>query len=230
MHNTEPTSVRIAPADLVHLYSECPRCFVQKVKHGVRRPGVFPDVYNVADRAMKAAFADAVEHPVDIGVGPRFRVIAQGFSVASATIPFPQHGISLRFEGSIDALVRTVDDEMFLVDYKTTNAQEGLTRYRRQLAAYAWALENPADPRIAPYVIDGFALLIYRPQKYAYRVSGVAGLYGRAEWLELPRRDDQFLGFLDGVAERLAQPRVPAASPDCMYCAYRAHTHDVKAS
>ena len=85
----ESAIIRIAPSDLVHLYIDCARCFVQKVRHGVRRPGVFLDVYNVADRAMKTAFADASSEPINLGVGPRFRVVAQGFWVASAPIPFP---------------------------------------------------------------------------------------------------------------------------------------------
>ena len=218
---TESEVVSIAPADLVHLYRDCPRCFVQKVRHGVRRPGVFPDVYNVADRAMKTAFADAAAEPVDLGVGPRFRVVAQGFRVKSAPIPFSRLGIALRFEGWIDALVRTTDDELFLVDYKTTKAQDGLMTYRRQLAAYCFALENPWDARTMRYEIDGFALLVYRPYKFAYRNSGVAGLYGPSEWIELPRRDDLFLKFLEEMAALLSQRDLPAPSPGCAYCAYR---------
>lgn len=128
----------------------------------------------------------------------------------------------MRFEGSIDALVRTTDDELFLVDYKTTKASDGLKRYRRQLAAYCFALENPWDARTMRYIIDGFALLVYHPHKFAYRESGVAGLYGPAEWIELPRRDDLFLSFLDDVASLLAQPQLPAPGAGCAYCVYRA--------
>jgi hypothetical protein len=49
---------------------------------GRARSGVPPDVYNLADAAMKAFFDrdDAVH---DLGVGPPFTVVAQGLHVES---------------------------------------------------------------------------------------------------------------------------------------------------
>ncbi len=210
-------NVVISPSDLVYLWSDCRRCFGEKVLSGVRRPGVFDPAYGMADKAMKRAFADVAL--VDLGVGPKFRVLAQNAWVRSAQVEFDALGVSLTVSGAYDALVETEHGEIFVVDYKTTNADEGaLRKFRRQLAAYAFALEHPAQgPSID---VDGHALLAYRPENFAFRTRGLSGLYGRSAWVEIPRDDLAFSTLLTDVAESLARESLPSA-PACAFCAYR---------
>ncbi len=210
-------NVAIAPSDLVYLWSDCRRCFADKVLSGVRRPGVFDHAYGMADKAMKRAFADVAL--VDLGVGPKFRVLAQNAWVRSVPVEFDALGISLTIGGAYDALVETEHGELFVVDYKTTNADEiALRKFRRQLAAYAFALEHPAaGPSIA---LDGHALLAYRPENFAYRARGVSGLYGKSAWIELPRDDEGFRTLLAEVAVVLAGGK-PTSAASCAFCTYR---------
>ena len=146
-------------------------------------------------------------------------MLAQNAYVRSAFVAFEKLGVSLAIGGSYDALVETEHGEVFVVDYKTTNADEGaLRKFRRQLAAYAFALEHPAaGPAIE---IDGHALLAYRPENFAYRTRGLSGLYGRSAWIEIPRDDAAFGCLLADVAETLSHG-LPAPSRACAFCAYR---------
>ena len=210
-------SVVVTPSDFAHLWTDCRRCFAEKALSGVRRPGVFDPAYGIADRAMKRAFADVAL--VDLGVGPRFRVLSQSVRVRSAPVEFERLDFALAIEGAYDALVETEHREVFVVDYKTTNLDElALRKYRRQLAAYAFALEHPAGG--AAITVDGHALLAYRPENFAYRARGVSGLYGRSAWIEIPKDDGEFAWFLAEVASTLSKG-IPDVARGCSFCAYR---------
>ncbi len=221
---TPVRNVIVNPTDLVFLWDDCRRCFALKLLYDIRRPSVFDDeTYSLADAAMKRAFADALA--VDLGVGPVFQVLSQGVRVRSAAVEFPDLDLSMRIEGVYDALVATEHGEIAVVDYKTTRADEfTLRRYWRQLAAYAFALENPSEG--SPTSVDVEAILAYRPDAFAYRTGGLSGLYGRTAWIELPRNPARFLLLLQEVAETIAVC-VPYASSRCRYCAYRAATRYV---
>jgi PD-(D/E)XK nuclease superfamily len=210
----------VGPSQLGWLRADCERCFVREVRHRVRRPGGPPDAFNLADAAMKARFDGGPDIVHDLGVGPRFRVVAQGLWVESYPVPFPEHGFELVVRGKLDALVRTVDGETLVVDYKTSAQGELAPRtYGPQLHAYALALEAPAAGT-EPVQVDGLALLVYRPTRFTYRTeSRVSGLYGPHEWVEVPRDDGAFVASLGRTAALLAGAE-PTPNPKCAWCVY----------
>jgi len=210
----------IGPSQLGWLRGDCERCFLREVAHGVRRPGGPPDAFNLADQAMKKRF-DEGEALHDLGVGPRFRIVAQGLHVESQPIPFPARDVELVVKGKLDALVRTEDDEVVVVDYKTLSKTEIATRsYAPQLGAYCLALEAPREG-MERQGIDALALLVFRPQSFTYRTERrVSGLYGATEWLEVPREDASFLTLLDHVAALLGGHEQPVPNPACAWCRY----------
>lgn len=90
-------------------------------------------------------------------------------------------------------------------------------RYAAQLGAYAFALQNPAtDARYAPTLVDATALLIFRPVSFMAKPSGIAGLFGRTVWIEVPQSVPKFLATLERVATLLAGAAMPAIST-CSY-------------
>lgn len=219
---TSIKNYRISPTDLVYLWNDCKRCFVDKVKHGLELPHSFSPHFTSADRAVRNALSGL--DVVDFGVGPRFRILAQGLWVESVPILFRQHELSLSFFGQLDALVVTEDDEVFVVDYKTTTLDDSaLLKFRRQLACYASAIELPKTPSHAlPRYIDGMALLIFNPATFALNPKTKnCGLYGRTRWLEMPRRDDLFDAFLIEVAAALGNKESLQSAETCGCCRLR---------
>lgn len=213
---------RVPPATLGYLLGDCEQCFVREVRDRIRRPGGPSPIFNLADGAMKRAF-DVGEHQwVDIGAAeaPRFRPLAQGFAVKSAPVTFPALGVTLILDGNLDAFVETDDARRIVVDYKTGAARISGRRYAGQLGAYAFALENPAaDARYMPTLVDATALLVFRPEAFTARPSGIAGLYGRTAWIEVPQSEPKFFDTLERVAELLASATMPA-NANCTYCVY----------
>jgi len=210
----------IGPSQLGWLRGDCERCFLREVAHGVRRPGGPPDAFNLADGAMKRWFQGDPEKVHDLGVGPPFAVVEQGMHVESMPLSFPEFDVDLVVKGRLDALVRC-GDEAWVVDYKTTSRAELAPRtYSPQLHAYAFALETPAAGTKA-IDVDGLALLIYRPEKFACKPERkISGLYGPIEWLEVPRDRERFLETLRDVAALLSGAEQPAPNPKCAYCVY----------
>ena len=212
----------VKPTDLVYLYEDCKRCFYDTVRNGFRRPSTFSQHFTSADRAMRDAFPAEVLH--DLGVGPKFRVIAQGLRVRSQPILFAEQGIAMTLKGEIDALVTTEHGEVFVVDYKTTKLDDGaLMRFRRQVASYALCLALPEHPSPGlPTQVDGTALYVFNPSTFAANQrTKHCGLHGPSRWLELPMRDDLFAAFLGQVAELLGSKQKPKPPPNCGYCALR---------
>ena len=51
--------------------------------------------------------------------------------------------------------------------------------------------------------------------------EGKIAYIGKVTWLECPRDDQKFFGFLDQALTLLEQPEPPPPSPTCVWCAYR---------
>ena len=161
---------------------------------------------------------------VDLGVGPKFRVITQGEWVESQAIPFPDLGISLSFRGQIDALVHTEDGEVFVTDYKTTTLDNfSLAKFFPQLSAYTMCIERPAcENSTLPRHVNGMSLLVFDPSEFVFRKrTKHGGLYGKTRWVELPRRNEKFNAFLTDVAMVLANDVAPVSNPKCGICRLR---------
>ena len=213
---------RISPSDLTYLYKNCKRCFYDKVKHQFKPPSNFSEHFTNADRAMRQALTS--NDVVDLGVGPKFRVISQGQWIESIPLGFEDAGISLTLAGKYDAVVVTQDDEIFVVDYKTTTLDDfALAKFGPQLMSYLTAIELPkAKDSMLPAYVDGVALLVFDPYKFAFNArTKNCGLYGRTRWVELPRDEQAFDTLLKTVATLVAHPEPPRSEKTCDVCALR---------
>ena len=226
VQNSAIPNFKIASTDLVYLYKTCKRCFYDKVRHQFVPPRSFSEHFTNADRAMREALVS--KEIVDLGVGPRFRVVSQGQWVESEPIPFESHGVRLSLVGKCDAVVVTEDEEIFVVDYKTTKLDDfALAKFFPQLMSYVTAIELPkAEHSTLPAYVDGIALLIFDPAKFAFnRQTRNCGLYGPTRWVELPRDQKSFDELLSSVAQLLAHPLPPRSERTCEICALRFSTN-----
>ncbi len=219
------TNYKIFPSDLTYLLNSCKRCFYDKVKHQFKPPANFSEHFTNADRAMRQALAS--HEIVDLGVGPKFRVVGQGQWVESKPIPFESAGITLSVAGKYDAIVVTEDNEVVVVDYKTTTLDDfALAKFAPQLMSYVTAIELPKNEAEPLAYVDGIALLVFDPAHFAFNPrTKNCGLYGPTRWVELPRRQEAFDELLAGIAELLAHPEPPRSAPSCDICKLRFPLH-----
>jgi hypothetical protein len=212
---------KIFPSDLTYLLKSCKRCFYDKTKHQFKPPANFSEHFTNADRAMRQALAS--NETVDLGVGPKFRVISQGQWVESKPIPFESAGITLSVAGKYDAIVITEDNEVIVVDYKTTTLDDyALAKFAPQLMSYVTAIELPKTHAEPLAYVDGIAILVFDPVHFAFNPKTKnCGLYGPTRWVELPRKQDVFNELLAGIAELLAHPNPPRSAPSCDVCRLR---------
>jgi CRISPR/Cas system-associated exonuclease Cas4 (RecB family) len=209
----------VSGSTLVHLW-ECPRCFWRRHRIGEKRPYTPSDeTSEIADEAM-VRFLRSAEW-VDLQCGPgRVHLDSAGEFVESTPIRFPGD-VEVVLSGRYDALLVEECGTLTLTDNKTSRKDDDKLRpYRRQLAAYAYALEHPQNSDQVPIQIDETGLWVYSPGGFATKRNRM-GLYGETRWLSFQRNDSAFLKFLGGVADVLSRPE-PAADPNCAWCAYRA--------
>jgi len=211
-----PATWTLGPTDLTFLWDECPRCFYKKVVLKQSRPRTpFPKVFGVIDRAMK-----------DFYLGERAELVAPGAPagifgspdhwVKSAPITLPGCPNPIVLRGRLDALVACDDGSHGVVDFKTAPPKAAHVRiYGRQLHAYGWALEHPASGR--PFEVSALGLLCFLPDQF--HVEGDwAGLLGDLEWVDIPRDDESFEGYLLEVVGVLEAPKPPPPAEGCPWC------------
>jgi hypothetical protein len=109
-----------------------------------------------------------------------------------------------------------------IVDYKTSDAkEEHAAFYRRQLTAYAYALENPAPHALGLAPISRLGLFVITPERFEKNSADEVVFVNRTTWMDVPRDDQAFLALLGEVLVVLDAPTPPEPSEDCGVCAYR---------
>jgi len=218
------TLYKLSPSSLTFFWDECPRCFYLQIVRGINRPSmVFPGVFSRIDSLMKKLFAGQPTSALSPDLPPG-RVTLQGKWVNSAPIAFPGIEASCYIKGAFDSVLAFDDGSYAVVDFKTTSPnRQHIGFYGRQLSAYAYALEHPAENglRLAP--ISRLGLLYLDPVDIEHGADHRRIVYGgEVTWQEIPKAEDKFLEFLRGVLEVLSLPEPPPASEGCGFCAYRA--------
>lgn len=140
----------------------------------------------------------------------------------SKRIVVPEHSSTCFISGRLDTVIKFDDETYAVVDFKTSERkEEHIPLYARQLHAYAYALENAAPGKFAVGPITRLGLLVFEPSMFAKCVNGTASLSGDLSWIEIPRDDGGFLGFLAEVLNVLEQPTPPGGASSCEWCSYR---------
>ena len=213
--------VNLAPSDLTFLWDECPRCFYLKVKEGQRRPSTpFPAVFNRLDKAQKNFFKGRPVEEVDPSL-PAGIVAQQDVRVHSAPIDILRRDTAVTFRGEIDTVLAFNDGSYGIIDFKTTETKANLVeRYSRQLHAYAWAAETPAEGKPLLDPVSRLGLFCFEPYDMV-ALNGDFAFRASPTWIEAPRDDGAFLRFLSDVLDVVEAPNPPAAGERCQFCQLR---------
>ena len=216
----------------IDLFVECPRCFYLDNKLGTARPRGPSFNLNIAvDALLKKEFdvyrAEASAHPLmeeydieaipfahkDIDVwrenfkGLETRHTATGFTVS----------------GAIDDVWVNGDDELIVVDYKSTSKEGSIetladssweAQYKRQIGVYQWILEQNG------FKVSNTGYFVYANAstdkssfdgKLEFEVT-VVPCEGDTSWIE---------PTLLKIKDCLDADTFPASNTACEYCAYR---------
>jgi hypothetical protein len=213
---------KLSPSDLTFLWDECPRCFYLKVRHDYRRPPAsFPSIFNRIDRLMKEFFTGALAQELADEL-PQGTVKYESCWVTSKTTRLPGRSSSFYVSGIFDAVIEFEDGSYGIVDFKTSQARtEHIGFYSRQLHAYAYALEHPARRALSLAPVTRLGLLCVEPVLMDRSPDRRIAYLGDVTWLEIPKDEQGFIDFLDGVIALLEADDLPMASPNCGYCRYR---------
>jgi hypothetical protein len=222
VYDPAASPVRLAPSDLTHLWEGCQRCFWLKAKGVLKRPSVpFPKIFTRIDQQTKEYFFGKRSEEMAEGLRPG-RVAFGDRWVRSGPLEVPGHPTPVVVAGRIDTALAFDDGSYAIIDLKTAEPRdEHVPFYGRQLNCYALAAENPARGRVTLKPVSMLGLLCIEPISMVGLDDGVA-YKGTTQFLEIPRDDDAFLGFLSQVLFVLEQPEPPDPAPECSYCSYLA--------
>ncbi len=220
---------KLSPSDLTFLYEQCKHCFVLKVKHGISQPSIpIPGIFSVIAGLQKNYYSDMRTEKFSPDLPPG--VVTYGEKrVRSKSIQPAGCDSACYISGRFD-IVATLDNGSYAVlDFKTGNPSEEKTNmYNRQLHAYTIALENPSKGAMELKPISKLGLLYFSPDNCELTSLHRQVLEGNMDWIEIPRNDEYFFGFLREVAQLLDGP-LPSPDPDnCNWCAFLERSRRLK--
>lgn len=118
-------------------------------------------------------------------------------------------------------MVNFEDGTYGVINFKTGSpSQSSVNLYSRQLHAYAYALEHAAPQSLSLFPIKKMGLVyVYPPAVTQQNIERI--LYGsEVTWIEIDKREDGFLKFIDEILSIIESPTIPEHSPSCQWCIY----------
>lgn len=206
--------LKLSPSDFAYLYEECKLCYWLKIKHGVFQPSMpFPGVFSAINTRLQTPLIGKNLRDLNKDLPPGIVQSQEGW-VESKAVP----GTNVFIKGKYDLLVKQDDGSHVLIDLKISQpAEDKIDKYKTQLAAYKFALENPAQGK--PIKVDRLGLLIFYPDIVEFS-GGIAKFDFPPTWFEIPVEIDKFLSFAREVDELLSGP-MPPEGEECKWCKYR---------
>ncbi len=223
------TVYKLSPSDFAFLYEDCKRCFYRKVKYGIAPPrSPMAGIFHVIDGLMKDAVksTDLTTFLPDM---PKISPLEGWEGKYLTSVPFrvPEYNFGLFILGKLDNISKLEDEDGYaIIDYKTTRLKaEHLDKYKRQLHAYRFCLENPGvdkfdkpSPKMFP--ITRLGLLGFEPEAFKIKkFENFARLDGKLDWMNIPVDNDGFMDFLGDIADLIAGD-MPECGAECNFCNY----------
>lgn len=221
--NEEKRSWKLSPSDFAFLWDDCKRCFYLKLVRKFDKPSTpFPSVFSKIAGMQKRFFDNQSTQSLVPELPSGTFAFGEKY-VKSQVISLPGNSTSCFISGRFDMVARFEDDTYGVLDFKTSEPRESnIEKYRRQLHAYTYALENPAPNSFSLSPVSLLGLLVLDPSKMVSGQSG-KGYFIKCEltWIPFERNDEEFRTFIGNVLSVLESPETPAPSPTCSFCNYR---------
>jgi len=205
---------KLSPSDFAYLYEECKLCYWLKVKKGISQPSMpMPGVFGAINTRIQGTLLGKSLESLSKDL-PKGVVEVQEGWVESKPVP----GTEVYIKGKYDLLVKRPDGTHILVDLKIS-APDGakIEKYKTQLGAYKFALENPVNGLALK--ITKLGLLIFYPDTVSFE-KNEARIHFPPKWLEVPIDEKGFLAFAKEVSKLLSGP-APKEGTECKWCKYR---------
>ncbi len=226
-HATKPFKLSRSKIDL---FIECPRCFYLDRRLGVGRPPGFPFNLNSAvDHLLKKEFdvhrVNGDPHPLMRAYGldavpfrdDRMDVWRENFQ----GVQFLHEQTNFLVTGAVDDIWQNSGGELIVADYKATSKESEVNLdaawqdgYKRQMEVYQWLLRK-----------NGFAVSDTGYFVYANGKRDATAFDGKLEFtvvlLPYTGNDGWIEATLLNARDCLSDDRIPGATKNCDYCAYR---------
>lgn len=205
---------KLSPSDFAYLYEECKLCYYLKIKHGIYQPSMpMPGVFSAINTRLQGSLVGHDLRTLAKNL-PEGKVVIQEGWVESKPVP----GADVFIKGKYDLLVERPDGSHILIDLKISTADDSkIEKYKTQLNAYKFALENPASGKA--YNISKLGLLIFYPDKVKFE-DGNANFTFPPSWLEVSLDQKGFIEFAKDI-DKLLSGEAPPESKNCKWCQYR---------
>ncbi len=217
---------KLSPSDLTYLYDSCKRCFVLKVKYGISQPSIpLPAVFGKIASLQKEGYSGKRTEEFCRELPPGTVKYGEK-KVESEVIRFDGLKSGCKLAGRFDVVIEFDDKTRHgygVIDFKTMEPTDKRNEsLARQLLAYAYALEHPAQNALSLNPVTRLGLLYFVPDECAPASVGMRQvLAGRLFWTEIRKDESGFMSFLAEVM-RLLDGDLPAPAPDCAWCKYLA--------
>lgn len=208
---------KLSPSDFKFLFEDCKHCYYQKIVNGIALPSTpFPSIFSqmnslIQDLAISKNLKDLSPELPSGSI-----IKKEGFSKSR---PIP-HSNNCFISGRYDLLAKLDDGTFCVIDLKISSPKdETIYKYAKQLHAYKYALENPADLTEEPTKISKMGLLVIAPESVNF-TEGRIILNNAPTWIEVNEDMEEFFKFIDEVST-LLNGDCPIPSGSCEYCKYR---------
>ena len=214
----------------LELFIECPRCFYIDRRLGTGRPPGFPFNLNSAvDNLLKNEFdqyrANQQKHPLiekyNVDAMPTHHDDLDKWRANFKGVEYLHKETNLLITGAIDDLWQNSNQELIVVDYKSTSKNETIDSldkkwqdgYKRQMEIYQWLL------RMNDFKVSNTGYFVYcngRKNEPSFNAKlefdiTLIPYEGNADWVN---------NTIHQAYACLQQNDIPQASKNCDYCAY----------
>ena len=212
---------KLSPSDLTFAYQGCKRCFFLKVVNGIAQPSIpLPSIFTKIAGLLKDHYDGKHTNSLHAELPPGMVILGEKW-VKSSVIQLPNHEDTCYISGRFDIVVSFDDGTYGVIDFKTGNpSKESGNLYRRQLQAYAYALEHPAQNALSLSPVTKLGLLYFYPTTVSQRKTERLAYEAEITWIEVENNEENFLDFISEVLDVLELPEAPECSPNCHWCSY----------
>ena len=190
---------KISPSDFKYLWEYCKHCYYQKIVNGISPPSMpFPGIFTKMNGQMQGMAIG--RNITDLVKGlPAGKFHSQEVYLKSKPVP----NKSLCFlTGRLDILTEFEDGNCGIIDLKITDPKdESLYKFSRQLHAYKYAMENPADGEAIE--VSKIGLIVVAPQEVSFH-KGLIFFRSKPVWKEFKIDMNDFYIFIDEISDFLS--------------------------
>lgn len=209
---------KLSPSDFKYLWEDCKYCYYQKVVNGIELPSIgIPNIFTKMNTYVQTELQGTNPKDLHPDIPDGLFELQERYL---KSIPIPSKNICY-ISGRFDILTKFNDGTHGVIDLKITDPkEESIYKFRNQLHAYKFALENPSEEsKRMVNKISKMGLLVISPKSVRFHKGHIVFI-SKPVWIEVEENMDEFFAFIDEVSQ-LLEGDVPSPTENCKWCVYR---------